>query len=56
MQITPSIYEKQMEINSMGMQDLFGSNPQIRQPSKMKTLSEAKNIPNLKRNKLNKIE
>ena len=54
-QITPSIYEKQMEISSMGIHDLFGSNAQIHQPSKMRTLSEAKNLAGAKR-KLAKIE
>lgn len=55
-QVTPSIYEKQMEISSMGIHDLFGSNPHLQQPTpKTRTLSEAKHFPSAKR-KLAKIE
>jgi hypothetical protein len=53
-QVTPSIYEKQMEISSMGIHDLFGSNPHLPQTSKTRTLSEAKQ-PSVKR-KLARIE
>lgn len=54
-QITPSIYEKQMEISSMGIHDLFGSNPKLDTTNKTRTFSESKNISNAKR-KLAKID
>ena len=38
-QIIPSLYEKQMEISSMGIQDLFGSNPKLPTTNKTKTYS-----------------
>jgi hypothetical protein len=43
-----------MEISSMGIHDLFGSNPHLPAPNKNRTLSEAKQ-PSVKR-KLTKIE
>jgi len=42
-----------MEISSMGIQDLFGSNPQLRQPTKTRTASESKNLA--AKRKLDKI-
>jgi hypothetical protein len=42
-----------MEISSMGIQDLFGSNPQLRQPTKTRTVSESKNLT--AKRKLDKI-
>jgi hypothetical protein len=43
-----------MEISSMGIQDLFGSNAHLNQPTKMRTFSESKNISGAQR-KLTKI-
>ena len=54
-QITPSIYEKQMEISSMGIHDLFGSNPKLESGTKTKTFSESKNLTSAKK-KLTKID
>ena len=53
-QITQSLYEKQMEISSMGIQDLFGSNQKLENPNKTRTYSGSKNL-NV-RKKLTKID
>jgi hypothetical protein len=44
-----------MEISSMGIQDLFGSNPKLETQTKTRTFSESKNLSNAKK-KLAKIE
>lgn len=54
-QIIPSIYEKQMEISSMGIQDLFGSNPKLPTTNKTRTFSESKQLSH-NRKKLSKID
>lgn len=54
-QIIPSIYEKQMEISSMGIHDLFGSNPKLPTTNKTRTFSESKQLSQNRR-KLSKID
>ena len=53
-QAIPSIYEKQMEISNLSIQDLFGSKQKIERSSKGRTFSENKVLPKHKR--LSKIE
>ena len=55
-QIIPSLYEKQMEISSMGIQDLFGSNPKLPTTTKTKTHSESKHLSTHGKKKLSKID
>jgi len=55
-QVIPSLYEKQMEISSMGIQDLFGSNPNIPNANKVRTFSESRGMSNAGKKKLAKIE
>lgn len=55
-QVIPSLYEKQMEISSMGIQDLFGSNPKIPTATKTKSFSESRGMSNTGKKKLTKID
>ena len=55
-QMIPSIYEKQMEISSKGIQDLFGSNPKLPTTNKTRTFSESKNLSQHGKKKLSKID
>lgn len=55
-QIIPSLYEKQMEISSQGIQDLFGSTPKLPSTQKTKTYSESKHPSSHARKKLAKID
>ena len=53
-QITQSIYEKQMETTASGVQELFGADPRNIITNKTRTFSESKNLSNAKK-KLGKI-
>lgn len=53
-QVMPSIYEKQMEISNLSIQDLFSNKKKIENSTRTRTFSEAKN--HHQRKKLAKIE
>ena len=55
-QVIPSLYEKQMEISSMGIQDLFGSNQKLPSTHKTRTFSESKGPSTTAKKKLAKID
>ena len=53
-QVIPSIYEKQMEISNLSIQDLFNSKKKIEDSTRTRTFSESKGFHT--RKKLARIE